>query len=643
MAFRRPSRRRVSYSLIRGKHVTELESRFLCTVTNNPTDTFYESGNHSSTTLTVGSTSGDYGLLYQTTGATTASTSANIGYVSGSRGSLVLKGGSFSLTSTANPLNIGSSSSYGEFANASGTVSVAGSTYIAGSGSFYSQNAGATTINGFVSIGSGGLLLVSGGSYQSNNVYSSGTLELGGSLTGSPTATVRASGLTLNGTATLKYDFADAGVPTLNLGTYSISEQTGANLVLDLSNYHVNSVRTFTLATYSNSDTTPIQRLVSALSLVGDASYVNYGVTLSYSGTSLSVTITPQSPSGQLIASGQLNSSSQVEYQYGPSLMYDETEGLYKIWFTAYPVGATGTSVGDNIVYKEYPTLAGLYSAPATYAFSKTDTSTTVDGYATADPDVYRDPATGGYFLAYTGNANLGGSQTGYDSEIGMAGSADGGRWFTAYNVNSPNGELVNYSTTPNSYGVGQPAVVYAHGYWWMFLTNQEGTPTDPSGGADISNMIDCIKSPNANFTSDVTFVNAWNYGGYGPSNTGLSNSVGAVYDPTTDQILLVSNGTRATNKSPDNIGYDNINITPFNWNATNSTFAISSTFTQLTLTNEPYSFGEGLGVLSSSDGSLFQSADPYLTLSGASSSPSPAYGYNDWIEGPIVYMELLY
>ncbi len=55
------------------------------------------------------------------------------------------------------------------------------------------------------------------------------------------------------------------------------------------------------------------------------------------------------------------------------------------------------------------------------------------------------------------------------------------------------------------------------------------------------------------------------------------------------------------------------------------------------------YSFGEGLSVLSSSDGTRFKSGDPYPTLSGAASSPTPAYGYADYIEEPIVYMELNY
>jgi hypothetical protein len=172
-----------------------------------------------------------------------------------------------------------------------------------------------------------------------------------------------------------------------------------------------------------------------------------------------------------------------------------------------------------------------------------------------------------------------------------------------------------------------------------MFLTNQEGTANDPSGGADISNMIDCIRSPNANFTSDVTFVQpAWTYGSYSTPSTGLRNSVCAVYDSTTDQILPVSNGTDA-NKST--IGYDNINIAPFNWNAAAGTYQVSTTFTALALSNEPYSFGEGLGVLSSSEGSPFQSADPYLTLSGGSSNPNLS-DKNEYIKGSVFFMDLL-
>ena len=52
--------------------------------------------------------------------------------------------------------------------------------------------------------------------------------------------------------------------------------------------------------------------------------------------------------------------------QLRPSFMYDEVEGLYKIWMCG--AGISGSVGGDNILYREATSLEGLMTAPLTVA-----------------------------------------------------------------------------------------------------------------------------------------------------------------------------------------------------------------------------------------------------------------------------------
>jgi hypothetical protein len=158
-------------------------------------------------------------------------------------------------------------------------------------------------------------------------------------------------------------------------------------------------------------------------------------------------------------------------YNYAPSFMYDETEGLYKIWFCGNEPGVT--YLGDNVLYKEATSLAGLMSAPVQIALAPSGDPTKFDDVDACDPNVYR--ATNNlYYLAYGGNTD--GTQLFPTTRIGMAVSYDRGRTFQR--LNGGNSIIAPATNIANVYGTGQPAVVPANdGYYYMLYTDANGGP----------------------------------------------------------------------------------------------------------------------------------------------------------------------
>jgi hypothetical protein len=161
---------------------------------------------------------------------------------------------------------------------------------------------------------------------------------------------------------------------------------------------------------------------------------------------------------------------SEAPYNYAPSFMYDEVEGLYKIWMCGS--GISGAVGGDNILYREATSLEGLLSAPLTVALQPSLDPTKFDQIHACDPNVYRVGDL--LYLAYGGNTD--GSQLLATTRLGMAISYDGGRSFQRLN----NGDAIlspNLATLdPNAYGIGQPAVAQApDGYYYMIYTDMNG------------------------------------------------------------------------------------------------------------------------------------------------------------------------
>ncbi|MCK5845554.1 MAG: hypothetical protein KAG97_12645, partial [Victivallales bacterium] len=148
-------------------------------------------------------------------------------------------------------------------------------------------------------------------------------------------------------------------------------------------------------------------------------------------------------------------------WNYCPTFMYDDVDGLYKIW-------SCGASGGDTILYKESTTLEGLRYAPTQPVLSPSHDDTKFDGTHACDPNVYS-ATNGDFYMTYSGWPTESTSLT-FATRIGMAKSTDRGRtWIKLYGGNHIIEPVVNVS-----YGIGQSSVVRANdGYYYMIYTVQ--------------------------------------------------------------------------------------------------------------------------------------------------------------------------
>jgi len=207
-------------------------------------------------------------------------------------------------------------------------------------------------------------------------------------------------------------------------------------------------------------------------------------------------------------------------YNYAPSFIYDETEGLYKIWFCGS--GGGGAVGGDNIMYKEATSLEGLLSAPLQVALAPSLDATKFDQVHACDPNVYR--VGNDYYLTYSGNTDN--SVLPAVTRIGMAVSTNGGRSFTR--LNGGVHVIENTNTVAGAYGDGQSAVVQANdGYFYMIYTDFPGG-TNP-------NYERVVRSLSPAFAPG-SFSNVANL------EPGLvGNSVDLLYDATNSQFIVVN------------------------------------------------------------------------------------------------------
>jgi len=150
-------------------------------------------------------------------------------------------------------------------------------------------------------------------------------------------------------------------------------------------------------------------------------------------------------------------------YNYCPSFIYDDVEGLYKIW-------SGGAGGGDNILYKESPTLEGLLDDPTKSLLQPSHDHSKFDDIHACDPNVFC--VSGTFYLSYSGNTDN--SDLYEATRIGMAISYDRGRsWTRLHNGEHILAPASDYTSDPNNYGVGQSATVRANdGYFYMIYTD---------------------------------------------------------------------------------------------------------------------------------------------------------------------------
>jgi len=165
----------------------------------------------------------------------------------------------------------------------------------------------------------------------------------------------------------------------------------------------------------------------------------------------------------ELIAFHNIMPDEERTYNYCPSFLYDEVEGLYKIW-------SGGAGGGDNILYKESPTLDGLLDCPTKSVLQPSHDHSKFDDLHTCDPNVFC--VSGTFYLSYSGNTDN--SDLYEATRIGMSVSYDRGRtWTRLHGGKAILAPSPDYTSDPNNYGIGQSAVVQADdGYFYMIYTD---------------------------------------------------------------------------------------------------------------------------------------------------------------------------
>jgi hypothetical protein len=295
---------------------------------------------------------------------------------------------------------------------------------------------------------------------------------------------------------------------------------------------------------------------------------------------------------------------SEAPYNYAPSFMYDEVEGLYKIWMCG--TGVSGSVGGDNILYREATSLEALATAPLKVALQPSLDPTKFDQVHACDPNVYR--VGNLLYLAYGGNTDD--TQLQATTRLGMAVSSDGGRSFQRLN----NGDAIispNLATLdPNAYGIGQPAVAQApDGFYYMIYTDVNGNGVP--GYLRVVRSLDPAFTPGS-FTN-VTSILQSSVGGF---------SLDLAFDDSLSQFVII-NGLKMI--------YYNTNWTEVR---------------RVTRTNPfDWSFGEGHGLLTDSRRrpvSYNQDGMPsYVFSASIVDSTNDTTLWAEWVAGDLKYLVL--
>lgn len=298
-------------------------------------------------------------------------------------------------------------------------------------------------------------------------------------------------------------------------------------------------------------------------------------------------------------------------YNYCPSFVFDDVEGLYKIWSG----GLSNTPIaGDYILYKQAPTLEGLANAVTRIALAPTGVNGTYDRKHACDPNVYRDGNT--FYLTYTGNPEDGyGTGLPDTSFVMMASSDNRGRTFTRLHGGLP--ILYPPPSATNCYGFGQSAVVKANdGYWYMIYTHN---PTV------TSNYLAVVRCDDPSFPSNkLQHVKIlFNF-----SAEIASYSVDLAYDKANGRFIVIGNlSSHPTTVKMRMAFYD------ANWNFITAHEVVRA---------PNFALGEGIALLMDLDKQIFNyqhnGVGSYVFAAATYEDPSNTTLWAPWVEGDTKY-----
>jgi hypothetical protein len=171
---------------------------------------------------------------------------------------------------------------------------------------------------------------------------------------------------------------------------------------------------------------------------------------------------------GNMVAAAGEN----AQYNYAPSLMQDG--GRVRMWWCSQLTSAPPP--GDDVLYAEAPGPNGPFDGGRA-VFGGGGSG--FDGRHTCDPSVVR--VGGTFYLYYTGAPN----DHGAGNAIGLATSTDGVTWARA-NGGQPIVQSSFETSRSNTYGAGQPSVIYLNGWFYMLFTDTNGRGALPNGAGQF-------------------------------------------------------------------------------------------------------------------------------------------------------------
>lgn len=177
-------------------------------------------------------------------------------------------------------------------------------------------------------------------------------------------------------------------------------------------------------------------------------------------------------------------------YNYAPSVLWDG--GRYRMWWCSQ-LGIANPP-GDDILLAESGSMNGPFRGPdgrgGTPVFS--GSAARFDAMHTCDPSVLK--VGGTYYMYYTGAAG----DHAHGNAIGLATSPDGRVW-TRANGGRPLVTAARDVKRDNTYGAGQPSVVYLAGLFYLMFTDTTGQDTGHNGAGQF-----VLRSPDPAFGHDV-------------------------------------------------------------------------------------------------------------------------------------------